>query len=59
MISYIVEPGDSLYSCPDHPQAAVVEDYRAGDLVCTECGLVVGDRSVRIRSRRFLMAYGA
>ncbi len=23
---------------------ALVEDHRAGDLICTQCGLVVGDR---------------
>ncbi|KAM7303519.1 DDE-type integrase/transposase/recombinase [Ixodes scapularis] len=30
--------------CPDHPDAALVEDYRAGDMICPQCGLVVGDR---------------
>jgi hypothetical protein len=30
--------------CPQHPDALLVEDYRAGDMVCPECGLVVGDR---------------
>ena len=30
--------------CPEHPLASLVEDYRAGDLICPECGLVVGDR---------------
>ena len=30
--------------CRNHPNAPLVEDYRAGDMVCPECGLVVGDR---------------
>ena len=30
--------------CPSHPNADLIEDYRAGDVVCGECGLVVGDR---------------
>ncbi|CAF4317567.1 unnamed protein product, partial [Rotaria magnacalcarata] len=30
--------------CRFHPDATLVEDYRAGDMVCPECGLVVGDR---------------
>ena len=25
-----------------HPDAILVEDYRAGDMICPECGLVVG-----------------
>ena len=32
--------------CPAHPDAPLVEDYHAGDMICPECGLVVGDRSV-------------
>ena len=31
-------------ACRFHPEATLVEDYRAGDMVCPECGLVVGDR---------------
>lgn len=30
--------------CPAHPQTHLVEDHRAGDVICPECGLVVGDR---------------
>ncbi|TKR69095.1 hypothetical protein L596_021293 [Steinernema carpocapsae] len=30
--------------CSYHPDAILIEDYRAGDLVCPECGLVVGER---------------
>jgi len=29
-------------TCPNHPDAILVEDYRAGDMICPECGLVVG-----------------
>jgi transcription initiation factor TFIIB len=32
--------------CPQHPDAPLIEDYRAGDMICSECGLVVGDRCV-------------
>jgi hypothetical protein len=31
-------------SCSYHPDAPLIEDYRAGDQICSECGLVVGDR---------------
>uniref|UniRef100_A0A1I8EBK4 Transcription initiation factor IIB n=1 Tax=Wuchereria bancrofti TaxID=6293 RepID=A0A1I8EBK4_WUCBA len=34
--------------CPVHPGAHLVEDHRAGDLICPECGLVVGDRLVDV-----------
>ncbi|KAI1730782.1 transcription factor TFIIB repeat domain-containing protein [Ditylenchus destructor] len=34
--------------CPTHPNAHLVEDHRAGDVVCPECGLVVGDRLVDV-----------
>lgn len=38
--------GDALtlprVQCPNHPDAILVEDYRAGDMICPECGLVVG-----------------
>ena len=30
--------------CPQHPEAHLIEDYHAGDMICPECGLVVGDR---------------
>ncbi|XP_026691619.2 transcription initiation factor IIB-like isoform X2 [Ciona intestinalis] len=36
--------------CPQHPDAALVEDYRAGDMICPECGLVVGDRTIDVGS---------
>lgn len=36
--------------CPYHPDANLIEDYRAGDLICSECGLVVGDRVIDVGS---------
>jgi len=30
--------------CPYHPDAILMEDYHAGDMICPDCGLVVGDR---------------
>uniref|UniRef100_UPI00358EE73E transcription initiation factor IIB n=1 Tax=Myxine glutinosa TaxID=7769 RepID=UPI00358EE73E len=36
--------------CPSHPEAVLVEDYRAGDMICPECGLVVGDRMIDVGS---------
>ncbi|XP_056379181.1 transcription initiation factor IIB [Hyla sarda] len=37
-------------TCPNHPDAILVEDYRAGDMICSECGLVVGDRVIDVGS---------
>ena len=37
-------------SCKFHPEAALIEDYRAGDQICSECGLVVGDRVIDVGS---------
>jgi len=42
--------GGSLLRCATHPNCALVEDYRAGDMICPECGLVVGDRVVDVGS---------
>jgi transcription initiation factor TFIIB len=36
--------------CPHHPEAILVEDYHAGDMICPECGLVVGDRVIDVGS---------
>merc|ERR1719219_2458221 len=36
--------------CPHHPDAALIEDHRAGDQICSECGLVVGDRVIDVGS---------
>lgn len=49
--------GDALalprVQCPNHPDAILVEDYRAGDMICPECGLVVG-QYLHYRHVRFL-----
>lgn len=42
--------GVSKVSCPHHPNAQLMEDYRAGDSICSECGLVVGDRVIDVGS---------
>jgi len=34
--------------CPHHPEAPLIEDSRAGDQICPECGLVVGDRVIDV-----------
>ena len=34
--------------CPSHPDANLIEDYHAGDMICSECGLVVGDRVIDV-----------
>lgn len=36
--------------CYSHPDAPLIEDYRAGDMICSECGLVVGDRVIDVGS---------
>lgn len=36
--------------CYAHPDAILIEDYRAGDQICSECGLVVGDRVIDVGS---------
>ncbi|XP_054712121.1 transcription initiation factor IIB-like [Uloborus diversus] len=36
--------------CPYHPDATLIEDYRAGDMICADCGLVVGDRVIDVGS---------
>lgn len=36
--------------CYAHPESPLIEDYRAGDMICSECGLVVGDRVIDVGS---------
>jgi len=36
--------------CRSHPDAPMIEDHRAGDMICSECGLVVGDRVIDVGS---------
>ena len=33
-----------MIQCPNHPDAPLIDDDHAGDQICSECGLVVGDR---------------
>lgn len=42
-------PGPTI-SCPSHPNDPLVEDAHAGDMICSRCGLVVGDRIVDVSS---------
>ncbi|CAF1085714.1 unnamed protein product [Adineta steineri] len=37
-------------ACRFHPEAILIEDYRAGDMICPECGLVAGDRMIDVSS---------
>ncbi|CAG0916138.1 unnamed protein product [Notodromas monacha] len=34
--------------CNEHPDATLIEDYHAGDQICSECGKVVGDRVIDV-----------
>jgi len=36
--------------CPYDPDAFLIEDYHAGDMICSMCGLVVGDRVIDVSS---------
>lgn len=40
----------STISCPSHPDAFLYEDHHAGDMICSVCALVVGDRVVDVGS---------
>jgi transcription initiation factor TFIIB len=40
----------SILRCESHPDAALIEDHRAGDMICSQCGLVVGDRIIDVGS---------
>ncbi|CAF0842694.1 unnamed protein product [Didymodactylos carnosus] len=37
-------------ACRFHPESVLIEDYRAGDMICPDCGLVVGDRMIDVGS---------
>ncbi|XP_064395370.1 transcription initiation factor IIB-like [Halichondria panicea] len=41
--------GTSVH-CPYHPEGQLIEDHSAGDMICPECGLVVGDRVIDVGS---------
>ncbi len=49
-MSYNCRNSGARVTCPSHPDVNLIEDYRAGDLICPECGLVVGDRVVDVGS---------
>ncbi|CAF2119451.1 unnamed protein product [Rotaria magnacalcarata] len=38
-------------ACRFHPDAPLIEDYRAGDMICPMCGLVVGERMIDVSER--------
>lgn len=40
----------SSITCRDHPGAYLIEDSHAGDMICSVCALVVGDRVVDVGS---------
>lgn len=40
----------SKIQCSAHPEAHLIEDHRAGDMICSQCGLVVGDRVIDVSS---------
>ncbi|XP_037946453.1 transcription factor IIIB 70 kDa subunit-like, partial [Teleopsis dalmanni] len=44
------EKGNHVYKllCPYDPTSPLINDYNAGDLVCSKCGLVVGDRVIDV-----------
>ncbi|CAF0904348.1 unnamed protein product [Rotaria sordida] len=40
----------TVLACRYHPDATLIEDYRAGDVICSQCGLVVGERMIDVSS---------
>ena len=48
----------SKVACKFHPDAPLIEDYRAGDQICSECGLVVGDRVIDVSSEWRIFSNG-
>jgi hypothetical protein len=43
--------------CPIHPQAHLIEDHRAGDAICPECGLVVGERYTPVQKYKSTLVF--
>ncbi|CAG0905109.1 unnamed protein product, partial [Cyprideis torosa] len=41
-------PLKNVICCSEHPNAVLIEDYRAGDQICSDCGKVVGDRVIDV-----------
>ena len=31
-------------ACPNHPQGILIDDHHTGDVICAECGLVLGEK---------------
>ena len=31
-------------ACPNHPQGLLIDDHHTGDVICSECGLVLGEK---------------
>ena len=31
-------------ACPSHPQGLLIDDHHTGDVICSECGLVLGEK---------------
>lgn len=50
---------DSMLLCDDHPQAVLICDYRAGDMICPDCGRVIGDRLIDVGAEWRLFADNA
>ncbi|BFZ20288.1 hypothetical protein BsWGS_23327 [Bradybaena similaris] len=50
MASSSGKPTAANLFCREHPDAILVEDYHAGDMICPMCGLVVGDRVIDVGS---------
>merc|ERR1712156_465462 len=48
----------SKIHCRAHPSAHLIEDHRAGDIICSDCGLVVGDRVIDVSSEWRTFASG-
>jgi transcription initiation factor TFIIB len=42
-------------ACRFHPQAVLIEDSRAGDMICPMCGMVVGERYDYLNEKNFYL----
>ena len=34
--------------CENHPTSSLIHDWSAGDIVCSDCGLVVQERAIDV-----------
>ncbi|XP_053661622.1 transcription initiation factor IIB-like [Anopheles marshallii] len=39
---------NTMIQCSYHPEANLIDDHHTGDMICSECGLVVGDRIINL-----------